>query len=311
MKDTQNASDYKDTFGLVVKAKNANNKEFTLTEGTDYTVKYTYGNTNKGVGGTVVASVTITNKNYIKNNVKIFTKNVTIAPKALKTANIKLKENSFTYTGKAITPDFDIVIDGKVISPAKYTVSYTNNINAGTATITVKGVAGSTEYDPATAAKLNFEIKPADTTKLVGVIGAKEYKGYSLEVPADEISLKLGDSDVDVASNFKLTYGENLKIGEGTVTLTPKNGNFTGTKTLTFNIVGKNVSAENAIKTYDANGIETNAGFGYDGTAHTYAKAVASITKDGKKLVEGTDYDLVYVDTVWCNPCCCERNIRW
>ena len=299
VKDTQNASDYKDTFGLVVKAKNANNKEFTLTEGTDYTVKYTYGNTNKGVGGTVVASVTITNKNYIKNNVKIFTKNVTIAPKALKTANIKLKENSFTYTGKAITPDFDIVIDGKVISPAKYTVSYTNNINAGTATITVKGVAGSTEYDPATAAKLNFEIKPADTTKLVGVIGAKEYKGYSLEVPADEISLKLGDSDVDVASNFKLTYGENLKIGEGTVTLTPKNGNFTGTKTLTFNIVGKNVSAENAIKTYDANGIETNAGFGYDGTAHTYAKAVASITKDGKKLVEGTDYDLVYVDNVY------------
>ena len=188
------------------------------------------------------------------DNVKTFTKNVTIAPKALKTANIKLKENSFTYTGKAITPDFDIVIDGKVISPAKYTVSYTNNINAGTATITVKGVAGSTEYDPATAAKLNFEIKPADTTKLVGVIGAKEYKGYSLEVPADEISLKLGDSDVDVASNFKLTYGENLKIGEGTVTLTPKNGNFTGTKTLTFNIVGKNVSAENAIKTYDANG---------------------------------------------------------
>jgi len=299
VKDTQNASDYKDTFGLVVKAKNANNKEFTLTEGTDYTVKYTYKNATKGVGGTVVASVTITNKNYIKGSAKEFTKEVEIAPKALKTANIKLKENSFTYTGKAITPDFDIVIDGKVISPAKYTVSYTNNINAGTATITVKGVAGSTEYDPATAAKLNFEIKPADTTKLVGVIGAKEYKGYSLEVPADEISLKLGDSDVDVASNFKLTYGENLKIGEGTVTLTPKNGNFTGTKTLTFNIVGKNVSAENAIKTYDANGIETNASFKYDGTAHTYAKAVASITKDGKKLVEGTDYDLVYVDNVY------------
>ena len=299
VKDTQNASDYKDTFGLVVKAKNANNKEFTLTEGTDYTVKYTYKDTNKGVGGTVVASVTITNKNYIKNDAKTFDKEVNIAPKALKTANIKLKENSFTYTGKAITPDFDIVIDGKVISPDKYDFSYTNNINAGTATITVKGKPNSTDYDPATAAKLNFEIKPADTTKLVGVIGAKEYKGYSLEVPADEISLKLGSSDVDVASNFKLTYGENLKIGEGTVTLTPKNGNFTGTKTLTFNIVGKNVSATDAITTYDANGIETSANFEYDGTAHTYAKAVASITMDGKKLVEGTDYDLVYVDNVY------------
>ena len=35
-KDTATPSAYKDAIGLVVKAKNANGKEFTLVEGTDY-----------------------------------------------------------------------------------------------------------------------------------------------------------------------------------------------------------------------------------------------------------------------------------
>ena len=38
-KDTTTPSDYKDAMGLVVKAKNANGKEFALTEGTDYVVE--------------------------------------------------------------------------------------------------------------------------------------------------------------------------------------------------------------------------------------------------------------------------------
>ena len=44
-KDTTTPSDYKDAMGLVVKAKNANGKEFALTEGTDYVVeKYKFTN---------------------------------------------------------------------------------------------------------------------------------------------------------------------------------------------------------------------------------------------------------------------------
>ena len=80
--------------------------------------------------------------------------------------------------------------------------------------------------------KHTFEIKPADASKLVGVIASRQYTGYSLEIPSDEINLKLGDDVIDAGDNFKLTYGENRSIGQGTVTLTPKNGNFTGTKTL-------------------------------------------------------------------------------
>ena len=301
VKDTQNASDYKDNLGLVVKAKNANGKEFTLVNGTDYVVKYSYENDTKVAGDSVVANITITNKNFIKNNAKQFTKKVLISQRALKTENIKLKENDFTYTGSAITPDFDIVVDGHVYGKDDFAYTYTNNINAGTATITVKGKtnpSGVTKFDPNTEAKLTYEIKPADASKLVGVIASEPYRGYSIEIPADGINLKLGNNVIDVEKNFKLAYGENLNIGEGTVTLTPKNGNFTGTKTLTFNIVGKSLGL-GTITGYDSNGIETSGNCTYDGTEHKFAKVVADIKDGNKKLVEGTDYDLVYVDNVY------------
>ena len=308
-KDTQNASDYKDSLGLVVKAKNANGKEFTLVNGTDYTVKYSYKNdANKTAtkGGVIVATITVTNKNFVIDNSGSTTivKEVPISHKVLKSENIKLAETSFTYNGKVVEPDFDIVVDGhyKALTDQSgnklFDYTFTNNINAGTATLTVTPTANNTEFDKDVSAKATFEIKPADASKLVGVIASRQYTGYSLEIPSDEINLKLGDDVIDAGDNFKLTYGENRSIGQGTVTLTPKNGNFTGTKTVTFDIVGKLLNS-GTITGYDANGIETDGNCTYDGAEHKFAKVVADIKDGNKKLVEGTDYDLVYVDNVY------------
>ena len=302
-KNASSAKDYKDAMKVVVKAKNSANKEFTLVEGTDYTVTYEYEHTSDGnkVGNYVVATVTVTNKNFkgtvANNNVLKAKSKITAA--ILKADYIKLKENSFSYNGKPVTPDFDVVIDGKVINPAYYTTSYTNNINAGTATLTVTG--DGTHYSG--KASVNFTIAPADASKLTGVIATKEYKGYSLEVPADEIYLTLDGNKIDVDSNFTRTFGENLNIGEGTVTLTPKNGNFTGSKTLTFQICGEMLKTEtkSTFSFADKNGFAItgqNIKFSYDGTAQTFAKT-ALVNNTGKTLTEGTDYEIKYVDNVY------------
>ena len=304
-KDTQNASDYKDDLGLVVKAKNGAGKEFTLVNGTDYTVKYSYDDDAKKTadkGGIIVATITVTNKNFVIDGATTITKKVPLSLRALKSENIKLKETSFTYNGKVVEPDFDIVVDGHYKgnndTTDKFNYKFTNNINAGTATLTVTPTAANKEFDNTVSAKVTFDIKPADASKLVGVIASKKYTGYSLEIPADEINLKLGDDVIDVADNFKITNGENRNIGQGTVTLTPKNGNFTGTKTITFDIVGK-LLGSGTITGYDANGIATDGNCTYDGAEHKFAKVVADIKDGNKKLVEGTDYDLVYVDNVY------------
>ena len=308
--DTQDPKDYKDSLNLVVKAKSGignSVKEFTLTP-SDYTVKYEFDSSNN-ITHKVKATVTITNPNF-KGVSKVDNYDESeLTAMALKDEYIKLRETKFTYTGQEIKPDFDVVIGGKVINPDYYTASYTNNIYAGTATLTVTG--NGSKYSNKKSAKVTFTIDPAKTEDLVGVLPSKQYRGYSLEVPADEIYATLNGNEIDVAKNFTLSYGENLNIGEGTVTLTPKNGNFTGTKTFTFKIVGELISGGD-LKFYDKNGVEISNQynvFTYDGTEHTFAKTIFDTTSTAyvdnsgkaftKKLVEGTDYEIKYVDNIY------------
>lgn len=248
--------------GLAVKAKvPGTNKVLTLEEGKDYTVKYEFANNNTQVKATVTLKA---NGNFDNANSINLVKTVDITKATLKAENIKLRETSFTYNGQAVEPAFDVVVGGHILPGpgskdsnnkdiSAYTYTYTNNVNAGTATLTVKGTG-----DYKGTASVTYTIQSADASKLTGAIPTQEYRGYSLEIPADKIDLTLDGKKIDVASNFNLTYGENKEVGEGTVTLTPKNNNFTGTKTLTFNICGEMLSTttESTFKYVDKDGFE-------------------------------------------------------
>ena len=292
--DTKNYSDYASEMGIVVKATNTDGKSFTLTEGTDYTVEYDCTDNTKD--GEVTAKITIINDSFKGGDTTVDVSS-TITEKALKDENIKLKTTSYVYTGKPVQPEFDIVIDGKVINPDLYTTAVVNNVNAGTATITVTGKGDV--YSDQASAKATFTISPEETSKLEGSVASQEYKGYSLTPGADQMEITLNGEKIDISKDFTLSYGENINIGEGTVTLTPKTENFTGTKTFTFQITGEMLQDGGTFKYYNANGIEvTDKSFNYDGTAHTYTKTVFTYNGD-KKLTEGTDYDLVYVDNIY------------
>ena len=296
------AEDYKTAMGLVVKAKvPGTNKVLTLEEGKDYTVKYEFASNETKVKATVTLKPNGNFNNTSGTNGISLEKTVDITKATLKAENIKLRETSFTYNGQAVEPAFDVVVGGHTLpgptatAPA-YTYDYTNNVNAGTATLTVKGTG-----DYKGTASVTYTIQSADASKLTGAIPTQEYRGYSLEIPADKIDLTLAGKKIDVASNFNLTYGENKEVGEGTVTLTPKNNNFTGTKTLTFNICGEMLSTTSTFKYVDKDGFEIKDGakkFNYDGTAQTFAKTTL-VNNTGKTLTAGTDYEIKYVDNVY------------
>ena len=328
VKDTTKAEDYKDAMNLVVKAKNGAGKEFTLTEGTDYVVeKYELVDKNKDdkyeagdevkvtlkvkaakamVAGKEETKTVLKNKNFIA---EAYTFTSTLTDRVLKPENIKLKKDSYTYTGVVVQPEFDVVVDGRIISPDRYTiVTNTENINVGTAKLTITGVAGQGFSDKVNAS-VNFEITPANAADLKGTIASRMYTGYSIEPGADDVIVRLNDVTINTKDNFTLSYGENVKIGEGTVVLTPKNKNFTGTKTVTFKITGQMLKG-GVLKYYDKNGLKTTLGHTYDGTAYTAAKTVFDTsstvltkpdktTATGPKLVEGTDYEIKYVDNVY------------
>ena len=55
----------------------------------------------------------------------------------LKVSNVRLSKTSFKYTGKAIKPEVTVANASETLSTDVYTVTYSNNKNAGTATVTV------------------------------------------------------------------------------------------------------------------------------------------------------------------------------
>ena len=66
---------------------------------------------------------------------------VTVAPKTV-TATVAVSGDSLTYTGDPLKPGVIVKDDDTVISPEEYDVSYKDNVNAGTATVTVRNKAG-------------------------------------------------------------------------------------------------------------------------------------------------------------------------
>ena len=97
---------------------------------------------------------------------------VTVAPKTV-TATVTVSGDSLTYTGDPLKPGV-IVKDGDtVISPEEYDVSYRDNVNAGTATVTVRNraggnytVSGSTTFEIGKAAS-DVRTAPGASTGLV------------------------------------------------------------------------------------------------------------------------------------------------
>ena len=117
---------------VTVKVK-ANGKAVTLKENRDY--KVTYKN-NKAVG---TATVTVMGKGNFSGTIKKIFKITRV-----NIASAKLEYTAAAYTGKAIEPGVTVKakVDGKTVTLKKgtdYTVTYKNNIDKGTATVTIKG----------------------------------------------------------------------------------------------------------------------------------------------------------------------------
>ncbi len=131
--------------------------------------------------------------------------NWSVAPKSV-TPAIEVTPNSYTYTGEPIIPDSVIVYDGDAVIPAsEYTVAYTDNINAGAATVTVTDKAGG---NYTVNGGENFNIGKADPTvtwpnALVGNAGDK------LSTVTLESGFTWDNADAAIVysdSNYAMTY---------------------------------------------------------------------------------------------------------
>lgn len=200
-----------------------NNYKF--KNGTDYTLSYK-NNTKIGT-----ATVTVKGKGKLSG-----TKSVTfkINAKPIKNAVITYN-NSLTYNGSKLSPAVTVKYGNATLKKnTDYTVAYSNNVNAGTGTITItgKGIYGGSVKKTFTIKKLGISATAVSGT------GNKVYTGSAIKpVPA----VKAGGRTLKNGTDFTVSYKNNTEPGTATLKVTGK-GNYSGSVSKTFKITARAIN---------------------------------------------------------------------
>ena len=231
-----------------VTVKYNNEKGSELARGTDYDVTY---QKNRDAG---TATVIITGKGKYEGtktvtfNIvsKTFTKDITDAFDAALT--------SVTYNAKEQKPvDKDITTSGslKLKYLSDFSTSYVNNVDAGTATVTIKGAgnyAGATYTKTFTINKASLgniadkDITVADTTYSKDLV---DELGKTIK---PSVTVKFNGTTVREGVDYDIVYAQGATTaGNRTIKVTLKattagNSNFTGTKDVYGKVISKELS---------------------------------------------------------------------
>ena len=272
------------------------------------------------VGSTIVTTLKksdITNKNYTITGDSInAAKETAVTNKDIADTNVKVEVvgGPYAYTGKAITPNIKVAVDGvELAKDIDYTIkSCTNNVNAGEATVTVEG-----KGDYSGTQTVKFTINKANLSDVKVEANTKDHKnhftytGSQVKPTASDFNITLNGVKLN-AADFVVTYPTTSKVnvnaGDAKVTIAPvkSNTNFTGDKMdVNFKILPAEITGlDGNFYAFDENGdkidFTTTAQyvFGYDGTEKTFKDIKFVPTTNTNKLVEGKDYEIKYFNNV-------------
>lgn len=188
-----------------------------------------------------------------------------------------------TFNGAEIKPAVTVTFNGKAVAEDEYSVAYSDNINAGTATVTLtsKDKSFSTEKTKTATFKI---VAKALTADMVADIAAQAYTGSPL-TPA--VTVTDGDAILVVGEDYAVSYADNVNVGVNTATATiTGKGNYSGTASKTFTIIAKSLSTGYTVSV-DATQTYTYTGSEIKPTAVTVTPAAG-----GTALVQGKDYTI-------------------
>ncbi len=267
----------------------------------------------------------------VSNNIKVGTATLTLVAtdagltvkgsvaRTFKIGKCPISELSFgsitgaTYTGSAIKPAVTVRQNGTALLAGRdYTVSYKNNVNPGTAIVTVTGMGnytGKTDVYPGTQNKISFTIsaRSISDSSVKASAAALVYTGKDL---SPKVTISYGTKNLTSAQYaiIKLekegeaepiydASAENkgkLKVKEvGSYKLTVEGkGAFKGQRVLAFKVVEKSNSITSAVitttgKVYTGTGIRLNS---------KSDPAELKVTVNGTVLTENVDYTTEYTN---------------
>ena len=191
-----------------------------LKEGTDYTL------TNDGGTAVGTYNVSVAGKGNYAGEI---TKNFTISANST-TLNVTLGTTSYTYDGTAKQPEVNIKAGETTLVATDYDVAYANNINAGTATVSVTGkgnYAGST-------GSATFTITAKALTDAMVTLSATSFT-YNGNVQKPTVTVTDGNTALKEGTDYTLTNDGGTAVGTYNVVVNGK-GNYAGEITKLFSI---------------------------------------------------------------------------
>ena len=245
----------------------------------------TYTSTVPTNAGTYTVKATVAESTNYK--AATATGSFTIAPKTVTNAAVTLSQTSYAYTGRAFQPSVTVKDGTTVIPASEYTVAYTDNINVGTATVTVSDRAGGNYVVSGTA---TFTITKAALSGVsVSLIGWT----YGDTAKTPTVSGNLGNADVTyqykAADAADETYTNVVPTNAGTYTVkatVAESANYAAaTATRNFTIVPKAISKATV----------ENIGE-QEFTGRTITPTVT--VKDGTVVLTDADYSVAYANNI-------------
>ena len=293
-----------DTLILYMKTKND-----PLQEGVDYTVSYE----NNCEIGTATAVVTGTGS-YAGTKRIIFRITGTTINKAV-VEGIGNK----VYNGAEQQQNITVRAEGKVLTPDKdYTVSYSKNLNVGTAGITIQGTGAYSG-----TIKKTFKITAYDLGvneggfitewkdgQQIGLTedsadkGVKSGEGTEASLTVEytqggsqpEVTWKFGETELIKGKDYTISYKNNKNLADRstdkapTITIKGK-GNFKGVRSEKFSIVKKNLADSESPVLMSVPDVAYAKGAG------KYISKPVLTDINGKTLKAGTDFEVSYTSS--------------
>lgn len=138
-----------------------------------------------------------------------------ISPISLDMRTIELSQNSYVYTGEECKPGVTI----NNMPEKLYNVSYSNNTDAGEATVIATGI----KPNATGTVKATFKIEPVDLSKATVTLSQYSYD-YDGQVHRPNVSVAYNGKPLS-ADLFEVSYSNNREPGPKTVRVYGKRGN--------------------------------------------------------------------------------------
>jgi fibronectin-binding autotransporter adhesin len=154
-------------------------------------------------------------------------------------------DSTYSYNGSEIKPKPQVTCAGKILQEgADYSLTYTNNTDAGTASLVINSVDGVSIGNQV----INFEIKGinlADSGMNITLDG--QLSGTTVTYTGDYIQPKVvvtyGGKNLTQTKDYNVSYAENLNVGQASVTVSGA-GSYYGAVTKYFAITQKDLAAK-------------------------------------------------------------------